>query len=284
MRKTRLVGSGAVLISSLCAGIAACVSDAPPESTDAGTPADTGVGDVATGADAGSGFCAAQVAAGARVLACSDFDEGQPAAAGWTGIELSGGAKASLATSNPFSPPDALAVSVPNPAASVTGALYLAQQESSNTFDAKLHFQVSIGAGCVLADADASDIAASLAIARFTFYSGGNVAYAIEVLAAPPSASPGKLTLALATSVADGGLVASSSAQAVDAITPETYFAVDFEFHTGGGAPKGMLNGRAGTFPAALIGGKPLVEVGLSALQMANACEVDIDDVALTSL
>lgn len=285
MRKTRFVRSGAVLISSICAAIAACVGDPPLAPIDGGASTDSGTSDVSAGGDAGSGFCATQAASGAQVLACSDFDEGPPAAAGWTSIELTGGATANLSPANPFSPPDALAVLVPKSPTPVAGALYLAQQESSNTFDAKLHFQVSVGAGCVLADAGASNLDASLVLGRFDFYAGGDVAYRIDILAAPPSASPSKLSLALATYVAsDAGLSASGNMQETDAITPQQYFAVDFEFHTGGGSPTGKLNGQTAAFPVALIGGKPFVAVGLLGSHTSTTCEVDVDDVALTSL
>ena len=286
MRKTRFVRFGAVLISSVCAAVSACVSD-PPDGPldDAGVAVDSGASDVAIAADAGAGFCAVQAASGAQVIACSDFDEGRPAAAGWSAVELTGGATANVATANPFSPPDALAIVVPKSATTVAGALYLAQQESLNTFDAKLHFQVSVGAGCVLADAGASNVDASLVLARYDFYASGNVVYRIDILASPPSASAGKLSLGLVTYVGgDAGLTASANMQENDAITPQTYFAVDFEFHTGGGSPAGKLNSQSAAFPAALIGGQPSVAVGLLAKTTASTCEVDIDDVSLTSL
>ena len=285
MRKTRFVRSGAVLISMLCAAVAACVSDAPPASTDAGNAGDSGASDVSAGGDGGASFCAAQIAAGAQILACSDFDEGKPIAAGWTSVELTGGGTANVSPSNPFSLPDALALVVPKSSTPVASALYLAQQESSNTFNAKLHFQVSVGAGCVLADAGSSNIEASLVLGRLEFYSGGDVTYRVDILAAPPSTTLSKLSLAMATYVAsDAGLTVSNSMQATDAITPQQYFAVDLEFHTGGGTPAGKLNGQTAAFPAAVIGGQPFVAVGLLASQTSTTCEVDVDDVALTSL
>ncbi|MGH7330146.1 MAG: hypothetical protein ACREJX_17510, partial [Polyangiaceae bacterium] len=219
MTRARFFCGTAALVAILTSAAAACVGDPPATPSDAGA-GDSAANETSTSVDAGSGFCAQELASDAHVVTCSDFDEGNPTAAGWNGIQLTGGVTAMAQATHPFSPPDALTILAPQSATPVAGILYLAQVESQNTFDAKLHLRAWVGASCVLADAGQANYDAGIVLARYDFYASGDVVYRVDVLASPPTTSFTKLTLALQTYVAeaDGGLVAAEAYDQPDSI------------------------------------------------------------------